>query len=82
MSADQPTPLHTLAMPNVIVDHDKCIASKGCRACIDSCPTDILALDPSGGKIKMTYDECWYCLPCEHDCPTQAIKVQIPYLVR
>ena len=67
--------------PSVIIDHEKCIAAKGCRTCIDSCPTDILALGEDG-KVRMAYDECWYCLPCEHDCPTKAIKVQIPYLLR
>jgi NAD-dependent dihydropyrimidine dehydrogenase PreA subunit len=30
----------------------------------------------------MRYDECWYCLPCEVDCPTQAITVNIHYLLR
>ena len=22
------------------------------------------------GKAYMKYDECWYCMPCEADCPT------------
>lgn len=67
--------------PSIIVDHDKCIAHKGCRTCIDVCPTDILGIN-SEGRVHMTYDECWYCMPCEHDCPTQAITVEIPYLLR
>lgn len=25
---------------------------------------------------------CWYCLPCEIECPQQALEVRIPYLVR
>jgi NAD-dependent dihydropyrimidine dehydrogenase PreA subunit len=25
-------------------------------------------------------ETCWYCLPCELDCPTNAIEVRIPYL--
>lgn len=25
---------------------------------------------------------CWYCLPCEVVCPTQALRVRIPYLIR
>lgn len=25
---------------------------------------------------------CWYCLPCEIECPYGAIEVKIPYLVR
>ncbi len=27
-------------------------------------------------------ETCWYCLPCELDCPTHAIEVRIPYLLR
>jgi len=30
----------------------------------------------------MKYDECWYCMPCEADCPTDAVTVNIPYLLR
>jgi NAD-dependent dihydropyrimidine dehydrogenase PreA subunit len=30
----------------------------------------------------MKYDECWYCMPCEADCPTGAVTVAIPYLLR
>ena len=25
---------------------------------------------------------CWYCLPCEIECPQQALEVRVPYLVR
>lgn len=25
---------------------------------------------------------CWYCLPCEVVCPTGALRVRIPYLIR
>jgi NADPH-dependent glutamate synthase beta subunit-like oxidoreductase len=25
---------------------------------------------------------CWYCLPCEIECPVNAIEVRLPYLVR
>lgn len=25
---------------------------------------------------------CWYCLPCEIECPNDAIEVRIPYLLR
>ncbi len=30
----------------------------------------------------MKFDECWYCMPCETDCPTGAVTVNIPYLLR
>lgn len=66
----------------VSVDPDKCIAGKGCRVCIDVCPLDVLAINPDAGVAYMKYNECWYCLPCEVDCPTSAITVEIPYLLR
>ena len=66
----------------VVIDDDKCIAEKGCRVCVDVCPLDILAIDVDRQKAYMKYDECWYCMPCEVDCPTQAVKVNIPYLLR
>ncbi|BEQ15141.1 FAD-dependent oxidoreductase [Desulfoferula mesophila] len=28
------------------------------------------------------YDECWYCLPCEVECPTSALILEIPFLVK
>lgn len=66
----------------VVIDDDKCIAEKGCRVCVDVCPLDILAIDEDRQKAYMKYDECWYCMPCEVDCPTNAVKVNIPYLLR
>ena len=31
------------------------------------------------GEVNRT---CWYCLPCEIECPVDALEVRIPYLVR
>ncbi len=77
-----PLATHTTSVP-VVVDPDKCIADKGCTVCVDVCPLDVLAIAPGDkGKAYMKYDECWYCLPCEVDCPTDAVRVQIPYLLR
>jgi NAD-dependent dihydropyrimidine dehydrogenase PreA subunit len=64
----------------VVVDLGKCIAK--CRICIDSCPVDCLAVNPETGKAHMAFDECWYCLACEIDCPKDAITVKIPFLIR
>jgi NAD-dependent dihydropyrimidine dehydrogenase PreA subunit len=66
----------------VVVDDEKCIAEKGCRVCIDVCPLDVLRISDATGKAFMAYDECWYCMPCEADCPTGAVKVNIPYLLK
>jgi NAD-dependent dihydropyrimidine dehydrogenase PreA subunit len=49
---------------------------------VDVCPLDVLAIDMVKGKAYMKFDECWYCMPCEKDCPTGAVHVDIPYLLR
>ena len=64
----------------VVVDESRCI--QGCHICVESCPVDCLAIDPATRKSHMKYDDCWYCLACEVDCPTNAITVKIPYLIR
>ena len=64
----------------VVVQEERCI--KGCHICVESCPVDCLAIDPATGKSHMKYDDCWYCLACEVDCPTNAITVKIPFLIR
>lgn len=66
----------------VTVNEEACIAGKGCTVCVDVCPLDVLFIDNERGTAFMKYDECWYCLPCEKDCPTNAITVSIPYLLR
>lgn len=76
-----PLVTHTTSVP-VKVDAGKCIAAKGCTVCVDVCPLDVLAINDAGDSAYMKYDECWYCLPCEVDCPTGAVSVAIPYLLR
>ena len=65
---------HATSVP-VIVDDEKCIAHKGCKVCVEVCPLDVLAIDETKGKAYMKYDECWYCMPCEVDCPTGAVTL-------
>jgi NADPH-dependent glutamate synthase beta subunit-like oxidoreductase len=31
------------------------------------------------GEVNQT---CWYCLPCEIECPVDALEMRLPYLVR
>ena len=46
------------------------------------CPLDSLAINPDNGKAYMHVDECWYCGPCAARCPTGAVTVNMPYLIR
>lgn len=69
----------------VVIDDDLCIADKGCTVCVDVCPLDVLRITDllDGQKTAhMEYDECWYCMPCEADCPTGAVKVNLPFLLK
>ena len=64
----------------VSIDPDKCIV--GCTLCVDMCPLDSLAISEESGKAYMHVDECWYCGPCAARCPTGAVTVEIPRLLR
>jgi NAD-dependent dihydropyrimidine dehydrogenase PreA subunit len=72
----------TLTTVPVVVDNEKCIAEKGCTVCVDVCPLDVLRISDITQKAYMAYDECWYCMPCAVDCPTSAVTVNIPYLLK
>ncbi len=45
-------------------------------------PTDVLRINEVTRKAYMAYDECWYCMPCQTDCQTGAVTVNIPYLLK
>src|SRR4029077_9160762 len=64
----------------VTIDESLCI--EGCTLCVDICPLDSLAINPDNGKAYMHVDECWYCGPCAARCPTGAVTVNMPYLIR
>jgi NADPH-dependent glutamate synthase beta subunit-like oxidoreductase len=36
----------------------------------------------SCGQAFGEYRTCWFCLPCEIECPHKALRVEIPYLLR
>jgi GntR family transcriptional regulator len=55
---------------------------EGCTLCVEICPLDSLAINPENGKAFMHVDECWYCGPCAARCPTGAVTVNMPYLLR
>jgi NAD-dependent dihydropyrimidine dehydrogenase PreA subunit len=64
----------------VEIDHSKC---DGCGICVDTCPGDVLNVNPQTGKAQPKYPEdCWYCGACSVDCPKKAVKVIFPYLIR
>jgi len=76
---------HSSTSVPVVVDQALCIADKGCTVCVDVCPLDVLRIAATEDGTKtayMKYDECWYCMPCEADCPTGAVTVNLPFLLK
>jgi NAD-dependent dihydropyrimidine dehydrogenase PreA subunit len=62
----------------VIVRERECIS---CGVCVQSCPTDVLKMDPETGKARAVYPgDCCVCLLCVEDCPADCIDVdeQLP----
>ena len=67
---------------DVAVSVDESLCIEGCKLCVEVCPLDALAIDPETNKAYMHVDECWYCGPCAARCPTGAVTVNIPFLLR
>ena len=62
-------------MYTVTVDIEKC---EGCGDCVDTCPSEVLALvDKDGRQVAqaVAQDECIGCESCVGVCPTEAITV-------
>ena len=55
------------------IDLEKC---KGCGACIDVCPMDVLRIDEMMKKAVIRYPEdCMTCFNCERECRQGCIDV-------
>ncbi len=48
---------------------------KGCRICVDYCPTDVLALDETNKVEVVDIEACIECRLCELRCPDFAIEL-------
>ena len=49
---------------------------KGCRLCVEFCPTGVLALDENDHPYPANPDKCSACRWCETHCPDLAIVVK------
>ena len=49
-------------------------ACRGCKICIDLCPTDVFAFDEGTKKATVkTVEDCIACSSCAYQCPSGAI---------
>lgn len=59
---------------DVYVEVEKALEAKDAREEAERCL--------NCGRPAEVNQTCWYCLPCEIECPVEALEVRIPYLVR
>ena len=68
----------------VIVDQKRC---NGCKhleepRCVQNCPGDLPAIDPSTGKAYIRDNsDCWDCMVCVKLCPRMALQTRLPYQI-
>ncbi|WP_372881214.1 ferredoxin family protein [Psychromonas sp.] len=58
----------------------------GCKACVESCPTDVIQFDQQKSRAFIAYPEdCQICHLCRLYCPVDAITINpektIPVMV-
>ncbi len=63
------------------------LSERSLDATVELCLTDSEAQTEAQrcmacGRAFEANKTCWFCLPCEIDCPEQALTVRMPYLVR
>ena len=57
------------------IDSNKCI---GCGTCVATCPVDVIRLDKTTNKAKITYPEdCMSCGLCRIFCPVDTTVISI-----
>lgn len=57
------------------IDASRC--PEGCRACVDACPTEAIAV--VSGKPSLDLGRCLFCPECESACPGKAISFTSDY---
>lgn len=56
---------------------------RGCRLCLDVCPTDCFSYDEEKQKAEVAVAEnCIACLSCTYICPSQAISHKNIHVVK
>jgi dihydropyrimidine dehydrogenase (NAD+) subunit PreT len=89
MIAGLPAPRPAPIMPPMVIEHGDVISHmqgqfelatapvlcKGCKLCIESCPSSILDLDLQSRIVVSDVNKCVFCGVCESRCPDFAIWI-------
>lgn len=67
---DAPPALPDRFRGHPVVDPSRC--PDGCRACVEACPTDAIAVDDRG--LALDLGRCLFCTDCVEACPEGAIR--------
>jgi len=58
-------------------------ACRGCRLCVEICPTEVLCFDEPLGKARVQQPaDCIACLSCSYRCPSGALRHADYHVVR
>lgn len=58
-------------------------ACRGCKMCVDVCPTDVFCFDEDKKLSTVAEaEDCIACLSCVYACPSKAITHKDYYAVR
>jgi adenylylsulfate reductase subunit B len=60
------------------IDRGRCAS---CGRCAEICPLDVLRMEDELPRVAYPR-ECWHCGACMMDCPTGAIKLDLPIWIR
>jgi Ni,Fe-hydrogenase III small subunit/NAD-dependent dihydropyrimidine dehydrogenase PreA subunit len=63
-----------------VLDADRC--EQGCRECVESCPTDAVAVEQPEGqptRLRLDMGRCLFCTECTQACPSGAIGYSQDY---
>ena len=67
-------------MLQMIIDEKAC---RGCRLCMDICPTDCFSFDEETRKsVVARLGNCIACMSCDYLCPSGAISHRNHHVVK
>lgn len=61
-------------LPELALNHNKCIGTKECSMCLDICENEAIQ-ESDEGKVYILRDRCKNCTKCADTCPSRALNI-------